>query len=783
MTSEKVPPKILLIEDNPGDARLLRIALMESDLYECKLDWITTLAEGITALENNFYMAVLLDLTLPDSRGIVTLTTLVSRFPALNIIVLTGYDDKVFGLQTVQAGAQDFLVKGKFDADSLSKSLRFSMERQRILSTLDIAQAEITKSREQYELIFQQSLDSIFLTAMDATIMNCNEAAAHALGYSREEMIGTSFKRFYYEIADREEAIKRLELSGRLKNQEIRFVRKSGEIIYCLVSASLFKTKDFTGYQTVLHDITEQKRHEELLKAKEVAERSAKLKEEFLANVSHEIRTPMNAILGMAHILLKTNLNKEQEHYTDSIRLASENLLKIINDILEVSQLNSGRLNIDKKPFQLNDIIHNVANLLNYKVIEKGLTLEYKLEEDVPPMVVGDSARLNQILLNLASNAVKFTDKGFVRITAVCEHANEQNCLIRFDVEDSGEGISPDKIDIVFDTFVQVSDDMRKSQGGTGLGLPIVKQLAELMGGMVSVKSNKGSGSVFSVTLPFQLSSNSIASLPSVISPVEMTPAPIRDKINILLAEDHKMNQIVAKKILESEWSNLHITIAENGREALDIFRERDFDLILMDIQMPEMDGYEATHAIRTQFVPPKSQVPILAMTAHAFISKDEKYKEFGMDDFVLKPFDPKQLFAKLAEWLNKEIPTSHNNASSFKPMQYINLDYLNLMADGDTDMQKIMIGMLLEEPLVELARMRTAAENESWPEVKQISHKLKSTFAFVGYAKLTDTNRDLERAATAPEQPKEIIPLSIAVEQLFLEALPELKAAYAKIN
>ncbi len=755
--------KILLIEDNPGDARLVEILLSESDLGNCKITIKANLADGMALLEeSDDFAAILLDLTLPDSRGFETLETLLSKFPDNNVIVLTGLQDKSLGINSVKAGAQDFLIKGAFDSDQLSKSLRYSIERSMVLKRLEETQrianignweynstteeflasgqiysmfdlkprktvlnyidilkenhpfkelndihqealanlgtdirkdiriekndgsviyvyvqckASITaesaimvvgimqditerksseealvQSQAKYLDIFNKSKDPIYICTFDGKCEVFNEALESLLGFTKEEIEQTNIHNLFRLEKGVEDFFAVLKRNKNVKDFEVTIERKDGETRYCLLNATMLDSET-PSYNGVIRDITARKQAETLRKARDLAQTSAKMKEKFIASISHEMRTPMNAILGMSNLVIQTDLDPEQSNYISSIKQSSELLLGIINDILEISTLENGKIAFENKDFDLVQLLDNLVNVMKYKVEEKALQLIIDIDKNVPQYIKGDKLRLNQVLYNLVGNAIKFTDKGkiHVRIANLFDDDSD-NVFLKFEVEDTGIGIPKDKVAAVFDTFTRVRTKDRIYEG-TGLGLSIAKNLVEQQGGKIDATSIYGEGSTFFFDLVFDRGSQNEAKAPTP----ELDDTIHLDRpVRLLLVEDNKLNQMVAKKTLQKKWPEMDITIADNGKLGVEAVKEKKFDIILMDIQMPIMDGYEATQYIRKNMPPEIANMPILAMTAHANISKDHSYREYGMDDFVLKPFKPEQLFGKIAQHVNK---------------------------------------------------------------------------------------------------------------------------------
>ncbi len=755
--------KVLLVEDNPGDARLVEIYLLESDLQNCEVINKITLADAIAALETGEeFAAILLDLTLPDSRGFETLERLLAKFPQKNIIVLTGYSDKELGLRAVKAGAQDFLVKGAFDSEQLTKSLRFSIERTKVLKRLEetqrmarignweyfpesgtftatdelyrifghdedrleingeslhqqdspikvlqevhdevsisgsvkkdlkikqrdgshryafvqctlrhdesgqlvyqgiiqditerhLSELEKAESRKRYQEIFTQSKDALFISTFTGKFIDFNQATVDVFGYSAEELQAMSDTHSLYYPAERKnEFLLKLKAQKSVKDFEINIAHRSGEARECMMTATLIANDDFIGYNCTLRDVTELRQAEKMRKARDLARQSAQMKEQFLASISHEMRTPMNAILGMSNILLQMNMPLEQNGLVQNIKNSSEILLGVVNDILEISAIQNGKVVFDNQPFDLAELLKNLINVMQYKAQEKDIYLQVISSPDVPQHICGDKLRLNQVLYNLVGNAIKFTDHGHVKVYIEKLHDIGSSVQVKFSVEDTGIGISEENIEAIFDTFTRV---LRKDRvfEGTGLGLSICKNLVEQQGGKIGAISEIGKGSTFFFDLIFDLPENEHYGKDNDAPAVPAFMLPEDAHFSLLLVEDHMMNQLVARKTLERKWKNIDLTIADNGQIALDLLRENTYDIVLMDIQMPIMDGYEATKIIRETFPPDRANMKILAMTAHAHVGRDGKYLEYGMDDFVLKPFEPEDLFFKISKYV-----------------------------------------------------------------------------------------------------------------------------------
>ena len=392
-------------------------------------------------------------------------------------------------------------------------------------------------------------------------------------------------------------------------------------------------------------DEKRKKAEEAMLIAKLEAEQAKKIQEQFLANMSHEIRTPINGVIGMVQLIATTQLSTEQKEYIDIINESASNLLVIINDILDVTKMQVGKIALEEVNYSLQDNVRTLIKIFSFKTAAKGIALNCEIAPNVPQLLSGDPVRLNQILTNLINNAIKFTEKGEVKLSVDIISEDDKTINLRFVVQDTGIGIAEDKIESVFESFTQASSDTTRKYGGTGLGLTISRQLIELQGGTISLVSKLGAGSSFSFVLPVKRAEKSVASERNI----EQTEVPGMDHVNILLAEDNLINQKVASKLLFKKGAQ--VDIANNGSEVLDMLEKKKYDIILMDINMPVLDGFETTQCIR-QSNSRFKRIPIIALTASALASEKAKCIEMGMDDYLSKPFKAEELFEKITAQL-----------------------------------------------------------------------------------------------------------------------------------
>ncbi len=615
---------------------------------------------------------------------------------------------------------------------------------------LHASRAALQRSEDRLRSILENCPFPMFISLpVEARIVYANPAGARLLDLPPGELDCYRSSEFFAEPKDRGELLGRLAREGRVEGLELRLRTRTGRAIWALASAVTIPYEGEQAMFTTLMDITERKRFEaEITAAKEEAEAASRAKSEFLAVMSHEIRTPMNGVLGMTQLVLDTPLTAEQRDCLETVQQSGESLLVILNDILDFSKMEAGRVEFESVNFDLQRTLRSVIGLMSSHAQDKGLAVSFSVEPGVPQQITGDAARLRQVLLNLVGNGIKFTEAGAVVVRVAPVALDGPGVRLRFSVTDTGIGIAAEARDKLFKEFSQADTSVSRRFGGTGLGLAICKRIVTLQGGIIGVESQPGQGSCFWFELSFGLATGEAP------APKPAAPEPLcMPGCRVLLAEDNPVNQRVAMGMLGKR--GVEVLAVDNGQLAVQALQTLEFDLVLMDVHMPVMNGIEATRAIRA-LPAPKGGIPVIAVTAAVGAGDRQDCVQAGMNDFVTKPFNPDDLMAVIAQWApncrdggrgaaqggTAMMTHASETAPVFDPQPLE-----DLRASLDDEMVDEILGEFRRTAPQLAAAVADALQQDDLPRCQREAHGLKSAAASLGFMRLSAHCRTMEMA------------------------------------
>ena len=661
------------------------------------------------------------------------------------------------------------------------------------------------KLASQYSLsLLEASRDPLITISPKGKITDMNQATANIIGLSREQITDSDFFDYFTEPQKAREVYQEVFAKGSVADSPLTLRHKNGKLTDVLFNGSVYRDDkgNVLGVVIVARDVTDQKRITmELNEAKNVAEEAnavaqkanevaqeakknaliatqkaedaVKAKQQFLSNMSHEIRTPMNAIIGFTKVLLKSEHTAKQKEYLSAIKMSGDALIVLINDILDLAKVDAGKMSFEQIPFRLELSIYALLHLFETKIQEKNIKLVIEYDNSIPKVLLGDPVRLHQIILNLVSNALKFTNKGYITVTVKLVTEDDESAKIYFAVSDTGIGIEQTKLVKIFDNFQQATSGTSRLYGGTGLGLAIVKQLVEPQGGKVSVESVPNIGSKFSFVLSFPKTKIDVENeieLPELDASIK--------NIRVLVAEDIPLNQLLMKTILDD--FGFEREIAENGKITVEKIEKSHFDVILMDLQMPEMNGFEATAYIRNVL---KSDIPIIALTADVTTTDLAKCKAVGMNDYISKPVDERVLYTKIINIVNQ---TRTDKEDVEIAVEYVikskctNLDYLNLRTKSNPKLMMEMISLYLEQTPPLINAMKQSLKDRHWGLLYASVHKIIPSFAIMGMNHdFENIAKKVQEFAGSQQQTDGIQEMVLKLETVCLQACDELKEDY----
>lgn len=604
-----------------------------------------------------------------------------------------------------------------------------------------------------YKAVVEDGSDIIFIVNFEGKILYHNASVHETLGYRAKSLIGKNFFDFILPASLEELKANFKQTQKRVYTEKVEFQFLCKDKTYRFLEFNAINLKNKEGLPGLIldcRDITQRKEDAvELL-------RLQKAKEQFLANISHEIRTPINGIAGIAGLLSSNQNPEEREMYLSAIRHSAENLKVIINDILDLAAIDSGKLKFEKIAFNLKDLLPSLIATFMYQAREKNLALHYTIDEALNKILLGDPVRLNQVLINLISNAVKFTHTGAIHVACELEKEQKGICQVRISVKDTGVGIPAEKLNTIFESFSQADESVTRRFGGTGLGLTIARQLVELQNGRIEVISQEHVGSTFTVSIPYAVGSTKVSKLASqhIANNVAITTQNVR----VLLVEDNDINRLYAKSILQT-WKCI-TDIAENGLIAIEKLKNNAYDVILMDVQMPVMDGYEATKAIR-MMPHPVGSTPIVALTANATKIDVEKCLVAGMNDYLSKPFTPEDLYEMLFEKL-KIVPTTSSALKIPSINKQYDLAYLKNMSGNNEEFIKEMLQTFIQSIPNLLKEMEDSLSLSDFVQLGRIAHQIKPSMTLLGIDHLKESAVQIESIAKNSKAPSLELQLNV---------------------
>lgn len=770
--------KILVIDDDKVDLITIIRSISHSGIV-ADVESAFSAKDGIEKIKAFNYDLIFLDYLMPDSDGISFLKILKDLGIETPVIFVTSQGDEKIASQAILGGASDYIPKSLLTPDGVSQSIRNALklhesleQRKKTELALKINANRLSEAQKLAKIGFWELNlidEAVFFSEQVYTIFEIEKDSTPSLALLKSRLINAEDVRLFennLNLVEKSNSEVKFSHSLPAKNGTIKYIN---EYIKCLNDEYNVPFKILGTIQ----DVSDQKHIErELIKAKELAEQSARIKEQFLTNMSHEIRTPMNGIIGFARILEGTSLNSDQEQSVKAIKRAGKNLMVIINDILDFSKIEADKMIIEEVNFSLSKNSNAVIELLSTIAEEKNLKLLYTIDPNINDFLIGDPTRLSQILINLIGNALKFTEKGSVELIISQERESATEAFIRFTVKDTGIGIPQDKIDSIFESFNQASNETTRKFGGTGLGLTITRKLIELHGSSITVKSEVGTGSEFSFLIQYRKDLSG-ATVISTVKKEQLTPDFLKG-VKILLVEDNALNQLLAVKVFK-KWDK-EIDIADNGKIAIDKIEANNYDIILMDIQMPEMDGNELTRYIRNH-MGSKSNVPIIALTAHATLEEEKRCIDNGMDDYLSKPYQFNVLLEKLYNNLIKT-PTIISSDSAdqliVETESLIDFTYLNDFADGDADFIEKMVHLFMRNSPIALKAILKSSEADDLETLKYEVHKIKSSISLLGILSASNCIEIIEEEINinpfGQKRKEEVMHLNEICQSVFIE-------------
>lgn len=728
--------RILVIDDDELDRMALMRSVRKSG-FNAEVITAANETEGLIALQENEFDIIFLDYNLPGGTGIDFMRANRNKLCGAQVIMVTSQGDEKLAVDAMKLGVCDYMPKNMINPDGIGQSLRYALRLRDASERNRKIQEELYLTERRLDTVVDKSQILFFAINHNREYTMFRGHCASILGIDPQYIIGkqVSNTRHLFPIDD--SFFTALE-----NNDSYTTTVTAGDLhleVTCFKQAG--NMPDQFGITGIATDVTELKRNEQkLINDLSVAREMDKVKERFMAHMSHEIRTPIHGIMSLTNILIRNISDSEQQNYLNAIKKSADSLLVIVNDILDIAKIDDDKMTFEQTVFNLKEEVESSCELFRLKAEDKGVSFKKHFGPELPLWVKGDPTRLGQILNNLVNNAVKFTSDGEVVVKADLVESNASYTMVRFEVIDTGIGIQNDKLQTIFEKFTQASEDITRRFGGTGLGLSIAKKLTELQGGMMDVESKYGQGTTFTFSIPFEIPADH--EIPVEATICESVEGTNLEGVRILVVEDNDINRLVINRMLKD--FNITAEHANNGKEALEQMTINHYDLILLDMEMPVMNGYDCIREIRKIKDARKSTIPVMAMTAHA--SKDERDKciQCGVNDYISKPFKHPELKAKIVSLLQNK-PTTPADET---PSRLTNLEYLKMLSDDSESFFREFIEMFLKNTPETITELVKQTEQKNWEGVRQAAHKVKPSLNYMGMKDASNLAAEIERSA-----------------------------------
>lgn len=728
--------KILVIDDEELDRMALMRSVRKSG-FNAEVITAANEAEGLLSLQEHEFDCVFLDYNLPNGTGIDFMRNNRHLMSDAQVIMVTSQGDEKLAVDAMKLGVCDYMPKNMVNPDGIGQSLRYALRLRDAANRNRQMQEELYLTERQLDAVVDKSQILLFALNNKREYTMFRGQCARMLGIDPNYVIGktTHATRHLFPIED--------QFIDSLNHSDQCTTTLDVGALHLEVTCFRQQVEGDSEYSImgIATDVTELKKNEQkLMNDLSLAKETEKVKERFMANMSHEIRTPIHGIMSLTNILMRSTTDAEYLNYLNAVKKSADSLLVIVNDILDISKIEDDKMTFESTVFNLREAIDSSCELFRLKAEDKGVIFKKQFSPETPFWVKGDPTRLGQIINNLVNNAVKFTNEGEVSVALETVESNASYTMVRFRVNDTGIGIPSDKLANVFEKFTQASDDITRKYGGTGLGLSIAKRLTELQGGMMTVDSKFGQGTTFTFNIPFEVPADH--EIPQQEVEITITEDWSLEGLKVLVVEDNDINRMVINRMLK----DLHIKAdqANNGLEALDALRAHPYDMILLDMEMPVMNGYECIKEIRSMPDNRKRNIPVIAMTAHASASERDKCLTCGVTDYISKPFNPAELKTKIAQAVEQKV--SHNMTDS--KSRLTNLDYLKMLSDDSESFFKEFIELFLKNTPETMADLRNQTENKNWEGVRQAAHKVKPSLNYMGLKDAATLAAEIEKNA-----------------------------------